>query len=139
MSETQVCTISKKQWKWSAGVWGGLAGGVVFGIMMGMMGMLTTIAGMMGSHSALVGFAIHMMISIVFGLGFVLFSRLFRFHEGISGILYGIVLWFLFPFVLMPLMMGMGQPFQFTTASMLSLVGHMMFGAITGLVYKWIH
>ena len=55
-----------------AGAIGGIAGGIVFGIMMAMMNMFTMIAGMMGSDSAFVGFIIHMMISIIFGLGFAL-------------------------------------------------------------------
>ena len=52
-----------------AGVIGGLAGGVVFGMLMAIMGMLPVIASMVGSTSPGVGFAMHLMISIVIGLG----------------------------------------------------------------------
>ena len=42
------------------GIYGGLAGGAVFGAMMGMMGMLPMIGKMAGHPSALFGFFIHM-------------------------------------------------------------------------------
>ena len=40
------------------GAYGGLAGGLVFGAMMGMMGMLPMIGQMVGSSSSVVGFVI---------------------------------------------------------------------------------
>ncbi|WP_241977825.1 hypothetical protein [Cryobacterium cheniae] len=45
---------------------GGLAGGAVFGMLMGMLPML---ASMVGSSSALVGFWLHLIISIMIGSG----------------------------------------------------------------------
>ena len=45
------------------GVYGGLAGGAVFGAMMGMMGMLPMIGQMVGYPNAAVGFALHMVNS----------------------------------------------------------------------------
>ena len=49
------------------GVYGGLAGGLIFGVMMGMMGMLPMIARMAGSSSPAIGFGIHLIISAVIG------------------------------------------------------------------------
>ena len=54
--------------KW--GAYGGVAGGLIFGGMMGMMGMLPMIGQMVGQPSALVGFAVHMVNSVIIGIGF---------------------------------------------------------------------
>lgn len=53
----------------TAGVTGGIAGGMVFGVLMAMMGMLPMIASMVGSDSAVVGFGVHLVISVLIGLG----------------------------------------------------------------------
>lgn len=119
-----------------AGVVGGLAGGVAFGILMAMMGMLTMIAMMVGSESALVGFGVHLMISIVIGLGLtVLFSdiALTTYPRGlVAGVIYGAIWWVLGPLVIMPLMMGM-PVFMINATSLWSLVGHLVYGAILGV------
>jgi len=52
------------------GVYGGLAGGVVFGAMMGMMGMLPMIGKMVGQPSAGIGFLVHLSISAIIGIVF---------------------------------------------------------------------
>ncbi len=52
------------------GAYAGLAGGVVFGVMMGMMGMLPMIGEMVGSSSAVVGFIVHMVNSAIIGAAF---------------------------------------------------------------------
>jgi hypothetical protein len=57
--------------KLAAGLLGGLSGGLVFGALMGMMGMLTTISSMFGVDSWAVGLVIHLMMSIATGIGFV--------------------------------------------------------------------
>jgi hypothetical protein len=51
------------------GVYSGLAGGVVFGAMMGTMGMLPMIGKMAGYPSAAFGFLVHMGVSAVIGGG----------------------------------------------------------------------
>ncbi|WP_165774864.1 hypothetical protein [Candidatus Viridilinea mediisalina] len=124
------------------GVVGGLAGGVVFGVMMAMMGMLPMIASLVGSNSAVVGFLVHMVISAVIGTSFgVLFgSRSTNFGQGaIWGLLYGAIWWVLGPLVIMPLMMGMGLQFGAALSGpmLMSLMGHLIFGLVTGLVFTW--
>ncbi len=65
------------------GVYSGLAGGAVFGAMMGMMGMLPMIGKMVGQPSAAVGFIVHIINSAIIGAGFaVLFGP---FVSGIGG------------------------------------------------------
>lgn len=126
------------------GVYGGLAGGVVFGAMMGMMGMLPMIGKMVGSPHALVGFLVHMVNSAIIGAGFaVVFGRV---ADGVgaglfSGLLYGSVWWFLGPLTLMPLFLGMGLGVNWNAtaavAMLPSLAGHLMYGAILGTVFAW--
>ena len=120
----------------------GLAGGVVFGMMMGMMGMLPMIAGMVGSSSAVVGFAVHMVMSAMIGAGFGVTLSSAASTQGRSigaGLVYGMAWWVIGPLTMMPLMMGMGLGSQWNgsamVAAMPSLMGHLIFGAITGFVF----
>lgn len=127
------------------GVIGGLAGGVPFGMMMGMMGMLPMIGGMIGRPSALAGFAVHMMMSAMIGAGFGLVAGRFA-STGkralTAGLGYGVAWWVLGPLLFMPWIMGMGFAANLNAAgiaaSLLSLMGHMVFGAVLGLVFHWL-
>lgn len=124
------------------GIVGGSVGGVVFGAIMGMMGMLPMVASVVGSQSAFVGFLYHMFNSIVIGgiFGFAFGNQSHTFMQGLLwGLLYGTIWWILGPLVLMPLMLGMPLQFgaAFTQPMLMSLVGHLIYGAITGLVYVW--
>lgn len=120
-----------------AGVVGGVAGGLVFGMLMAVMGMLPMIAMMVGSDVAAVGFGIHMMISIVIGLGLtVLFGNLLLtgYLRGlIVGMVYGAIWWVLGPLVIMPMMMGMPL-FTIDSTALFSLMGHVIYGGILGVV-----
>jgi uncharacterized membrane protein YagU involved in acid resistance len=123
-----------------AGVTGGVAGGLVFGAMMAAMGMLPMVASVVGSKSAIVGFLYHMFNSVVigaiFGLLFGAQSRTYGLGAAL-GLLYGAIWWVLGPMILMPLMLGMGLQFgaAFTPPMLMSLVGHLLYGLITGLAY----
>ena len=93
------------------GLYGSLAGGVIFGVMMGMMGMLPTIGAMAGSESPVVGFLVHLIISAMIGVGFVAAATMLGREQtaGVgAGLAYGVVWWILGPLTLMPLFMGMG-------------------------------
>ncbi|WP_434812390.1 hypothetical protein [Microbacterium sp. bgisy189] len=120
-----------------AGVVGGVAGGLVFGMLMAVMGMLPMIAMMVGSDVAAVGFGIHMMISIIIGLGLtVLFGNLLLtgYLRGlIVGMVYGAIWWVLGPLVIMPMMMGMPL-FTIDSTALFSLMGHVIYGGILGVV-----
>lgn len=120
-----------------AGVSGGLAGGIVFGALMAMMGVLPMIASMVGSDSAVVGMIIHLMLSVVIGLGLtVLVGRFLLTHTlraALTGMAYGILWWVMGPLVAMPLMFGMPL-FTIDQAALLSLMGHIVYGAILGIV-----
>jgi hypothetical protein len=124
------------------GIIGGLAGGIIFGAMMGVMGMLPMIGKMVGQPSAIVGFGVHMVISTFIGLGFaVVFDRAITgLKNGAGfGISYGILWWILGPLTLMPLMMGMDLGVNWTAAAAVkmlpSLFGHAIYGVILGAFY----
>ncbi len=132
--------MNAKTLKW--GVYGGLAGGVVFGAIMGVMGMRPMIGKMVGQPSAAAGAVVHLANSAIIGAGFAVV--LGRFVSGIgsgltAGLLYGGTWWFLGPLTLMPLFMGMGLGVNWNAsaaASMLpSLMGHMVYGAVLGAAY----
>ena len=120
-----------------AGVAGGIAGGIVFGMLMAMMGMLPMIASMVGSSSAVVGFGVHLMVSVLIGLGLtVLFGNrmLTGYGRGaLVGLAYGAIWWVLGPLMVMPAMLGMPL-FALSLTAGLSLMGHMIYGVILGLV-----
>ena len=128
-----------------SGVYGGLAGGVVFGALMGMMGMLPMIGKMVGQPSAAVGAVVHLGNSAIIGAGFAVL--LGRFVSGVgsgftSGLLYGAAWWFLGPLTLMPLFMGMGLGVNWNAAAAVamlpSLAGHLLYGTILGISYAWL-
>ena len=132
-----------RELKW--GAYGGVAGGLIFGGMMGVMGMLPMIGSMIGQPTAVVGFVVHMVNSAIIGAGFAIV--LGRFVSGTAsglgtGLAYGGAWWILGPLTLMPLFMGM--PFGVNwnaaaAAAMLpSLVGHLMFGSVLGVTYTWL-
>lgn len=120
----------------AAGAVAGLAGGIVFGMLMAMMGMLSTVAMMVGSSSAVVGAMVHLVISAGIGALFGLIAP----HTGwvgilIAGAVYGMVWWVLGPLVLMPAMMGMPL-FAINMTAIMSLMGHVIYGLVTATVLQ---
>ncbi len=127
------------------GIYSGWLGGVVFGAMMAMMGMLPMIGKMVGHPSAVTGFLVHLVISAVIGASFaILFDRIVQgASSGLGyGLLYGGIWWLLGPLTLMPFMMGMGFGVNWnaTAASQMlpSLIGHLIYGTIVGVSYAWL-
>ncbi len=125
------------------GAYAGVAGGIPFGMMMGMMGMLPMIGMMVGSSSAVAGFGVHIGISAVLGIGFaIVFGRVVSGAIGTIGVgvAYGAAWWVLGPLTLMPLFMGMGLGANWNAhavvSAMPSLMGHLVFGAVLGLAYS---
>lgn len=124
-----------------AGIWGGLAGGAIFGIMMGMMGMLPMVAMLIGSESATVGFIVHMAISAIFGTIFAFFlgAQIKSAGSGIGwGLVYGVILWVVGPLLIMPIWLGMGHQLSAAgiVAAIPSLWGHLIYGFVLGLVFS---
>lgn len=128
----------------TAGVIGGLAGGAIFGAMMGMQGMLPMVAKLVGSKSAMVGLVVHMANSAIIGglFAVTLGSQATQISGGIKmGLAYGVGWWFLGPLLIMPIALGMGP--QLSAAGMQaaipSLIGHIVFGGILGVAYPMLN
>ncbi len=126
------------------GVVAGLAGGLVFGALMAVMAMLPMIGMLVGSESAVAGFGVHMVISAVIGaiyggaVHLVGLSPAYRLVSGIGiGLTYGVIWWVLGPLLIMPTMMGMGPQVGSALSQMnvMSLIGHLMFGATAGAAF----
>ncbi len=135
--------MSTRELKWGAS--GGVAGGLIFGAIMGIIGMLPMIGSMVGQPTPAAGFVLHMVNSVIIGAGFAI--ALGRFVSGTRngvgvGLLYGGAWWILGPLTLMPLFMGMGFGVNWNAAAaaamLPSLVGHLMYGGVLGLVYTWL-
>jgi uncharacterized membrane protein YagU involved in acid resistance len=122
-----------------AGAIAGLAGGVVFGIMMGMMGMLPMVGMLVRQDSALVGLVVHLLISAFIGAVYGAVAT--QLPQGwvtaiIGGMVNGVVWWVLGALILMPLGLGMTQMvFVIGQAQWMSLLGHLIYGVITALVF----
>lgn len=119
----------------------GALAGVVFGAMMGMMGMLPMVAKLVNSGSSSTGFVVHIAISIILGAIFaVIFDAKIKGHgESLMwGVVYGIAWWVIGPLLIMPVWLGMGPQLSSTGIQMAlpSLWGHIIFGFILGLMYR---
>ena len=139
--------------KLAAGALAGLVGGLVFGIMMQMMSaptpeggtmpMMAMVAMVVRSDSMAVGWLYHLLNSAVIGalFGAVLGGRVHNTVGGIGlGATWGFAWWILGGLILMPLFLGMPAfaPLQMPPMRMVamgSLVGHLIFGMITGLAF----
>ena len=99
-----------------------------------------TIAGLVGSTSRMVGMTLHYGIAIVIGISFgFLFQRDLRGYGSslIWGMAYGLFWWFLGPLTLLPLLQGRALDWSYEQGGALfgSLVGHIIYGLIVGLIY----
>ena len=133
-------------WTLRSLAWGALAsivGGLLFSIIMMATGVLPQVAALIGGSSALAGFVVHLVISVVIGMSY----GLLFVHEspdvGSSlawGTLYGLAWWFLGPLTLMPILLGHAPTWTMQAADVLlpSLLGHVIYGAATGLVFFWL-
>ena len=122
-----------------SGAVAGLAGGLVFGMMMWVMGMLPMVGMLVRQENSAVGFIVHMAISAVLGAIYGLIAGRFALNwttAFVGGIVYGIVWWVLGALIMMPLMLGMSQMvFAVGQPQIFSLVGHILFGLVTAFVF----
>jgi len=123
------------------GILAGLAGGWIFGKWMAQVNYYPLIADMVGSHSRMVGESLHFLFAVIIGVSFAfLFQREVR-GLGSSmtcGVAYGIFWWFLGPLTILPLWMRHRPDWSNEHASDLfgSLVGHILYGVVIGLLYS---
>ena len=137
--------------KVGAGIAAGLIAGTVFGMMMqmmtaptpdgGRMPMMAMVAMVVRSDSMAVGWIYHFFNSAVIGaiFGWLLGDRAASYGAGLGwGAVYGAIWWVLGALVLMPVFLGM-PPFaplkMMLPVAMGSLVGHLVFGVILGILF----
>lgn len=118
------------------GALAGLAGGVVFGAMMHTMGMIGMVAELVGSTSVAVGWGVHLVNSAIIGAIFGAAAPPVGSWASAfgAGIVYGVVWWVLGALLIMPLWLGM-PPFVIGEMQWWSLVGHLMYGLVTGVAF----
>ncbi|MFQ5858215.1 MAG: hypothetical protein ACE5LU_21640, partial [Anaerolineae bacterium] len=121
----------------------GLVGGLAFGAWMARVGFFPLVAGLMRSNSASVGRMLHFIISVIIGASYgALFRRDIR---GIGssiawGVAYGLIWWILGPLTIMPWWLGQGVQWSLAAgqAAFPSLVGHVIYGILLGVVYSMV-
>lgn len=126
--------------------WGLIAsviGGLVFSLVMAATGALSRVAALVGSSSSLLGFLVHLLISLPIGVGYgILFQRESPTVGAgvIWGMLYGLVWWFLGPLTFLPILLT--GSFTWTAeaagAALPELVGHLLYGATTALIFLFL-
>jgi hypothetical protein len=121
----------------------GVVGGVVFGLMMQLM--MPPMMGMIGSLIGVpsIGWLVHLFFSALIGaiFGLALGARVTGWGVALGlGAAYGFVWWILGPLLIMPTWMGMGPMLgmAFDTSNLMSLVGHLVYGVVTGAAYRTI-
>lgn len=127
---------------WQAGVVGGIAGSILFGAMMAAMvpAMLAEmIPALYGLEGELAGWIIHIsngaVLGVVFAAILVAIDRpsLDVGPGVVAGVVYGIVVWAALAVVVMPIWLGM--PEMVPNLDGTSLIGHVLYGAVLGVVY----
>ena len=132
-----VLIFNSMKWGFAASI----VGGLLFSAVMLSTGVLPSVAAIVGGESPTLGFFVHMTISGIIGISY---GLLFK-HEapnmasGIAwGLVYGLIWWFIGPLTLMPLLLG--ADFVWTVgqagAMLPSLIGHLLYGAGTALVFQ---
>jgi uncharacterized membrane protein YagU involved in acid resistance len=121
----------------------GLAGGALFTVVMIVVGVLPTVARMVGSADPVVGLIVHLVISQIIGVSYAVFFRRQSF-DVISGtgwgLCYGFFWWILGNLTLLPAFTG--SPVRWDAAALAagfpSLAGHLVYGAALGATCYWL-
>ncbi|MEV4314760.1 hypothetical protein [Actinocrispum sp. NPDC049592] len=121
----------------SDGAIAGVAGGLVFGGSMALYGTLPTVASIVRTGSAAVGFTMHMLFAVIIGAAFGVIVAARR-EVVVWGLLYGAFWWFLGPLTLLPLFRGHPVTWDLPSAQGLvpSLIGHLCYGLTIAVTIK---
>ncbi|KAB1197675.1 MULTISPECIES: histidine kinase [Haloferax] len=130
---------------WQAGVVAGALAAVVMGALMvvQMRPVLeVAIPSMYALTGGAAGFTIHVAHGAILGVGFAALAGVVTLDSTIKsvgvGVAYGVVLWVALAVLVMPVWLGaVGSPANppLPNINTTSLVGHLVFGAVLGLVY----
>jgi hypothetical protein len=121
----------------------GVVGGIVFGVVMQLM--MPPMMGMIGSliGAPAFGWPLHLVFSAIIGaiFGLALGTRITGWGLALGlGAAYGFVWWILGALLIMPTWMGMGPmiAMAFESSNLMSLVGHLVYGVVTGAAFRGI-
>lgn len=121
----------------------GIIGGIPFGMMMGMMGMMPMIGMLVRVDSVFAGVLVHAAISAITGALYGFFAaRLPQTWRvaALAGIAYGVIWWVLGALVLMPAMLGMTQMiFVIEQTQWMSMLGHQIWALVMAFAFLWLY
>ncbi len=122
------------------GAFAGLIGGLIFTVIMVRIGVLPTVARLIGASSPWSGLIVHLVIANLIGASFGLLFLRRSFDLGSAlgwGVSYGFFWWILGPLTLLPILLGAAPQWtpEIAAALMASLVGHLAYGAAIGVTY----
>jgi hypothetical protein len=137
---------------WLSGATAGLVGGAVFGAILSMMMtpvITTAIPALYGTQGGVAGWIAHLIHSALFGMlfaGVATIPALRPYTDRVSrstvlGLGYGIVLWLIAAGIVMPYwlqMVGFAAVPPLPNLDPLSLVGHLIYGAVLGVSYPYV-
>jgi len=121
-----------------AGALAGLLSGVLLEVLMTRLGLLSTIALLIGTESPIAALVVHHVVAALFGIGFALLLSRRRLGAGetmLWGLAFGALWWLVSALTLLPLVTGAGLNWTLPAAQaqLPSLIAHLLFGATTGL------
>lgn len=150
-SETATETVVGRNTRiepWQGGVVGGLLGGAVMGVMLTMQMtpvIENAIPAMYGLSGGLAGWVVHMFHAAILGVGFAAVATrvdLDSLAPSVGlGLAYGVVLWLVLAVLVMPVWLqtvGFAGAPALPNVNVQSLVGHLVYGGVLGLVYPLI-
>ncbi len=126
------------------GIVGSLFGGAAFTFVMIQVGVLPTIATILGGSGPLFGLLVHFLISVIIGAMYgLLFADQVDSYGGAIGwgTAYGLFWWVLGPITLLPLLLGKEGVLSSGAALAAyppSFLGHVAYGAITAMYFFWL-
>lgn len=138
-----------------ASVIGGIVGGLVMAVGALLVGalfkamfgitpnnILLQVADIVKSQSPVVGFVLHLIFSIIIGIGFGLVFGPLSTSYGrsiIFGLLYGAIWWVVGTLTALPLLTGQNVAWgaAFTLPFLPSLIVHLLYGLVTAVVFLW--
>lgn len=143
ISGRETRSIHSSNYAVKQGAIAGLVGGLAFGVVMALIGMLPTVGMLIRQNNALVGLFVHMIISAIIGAGFGAVMSLLTARSAVftlvTGVLYGLFWWVVGALFLMPIFLGMpSMVFVIDEMQLYSLLGHLLYGITLGIVMCWL-
>jgi uncharacterized membrane protein YagU involved in acid resistance len=122
------------------GMLASVAAGLAFAVVLFQASSLSRLAGLVGQSSTLVGFGVHMIVSVIAGATY---GLLFRYESpelgsGVGwGMVYGLFWWFVGDLTLLPLLSKGTLIWSSSVVAdtLPSLAGHLFYGAVIGAVF----